>query len=109
MTGTAESYAQLGGYGPQENVVLNELLSGKNLHQLMATNELGVMRLAAVIHKLRDDGHIIRMDRVHVQNRHGTMSKVGVYRLVSLAPGFVPPAQYAHLWPHAVNHRQTGE
>lgn len=98
MTGTAESYAKLGGYGPQASAVLGWLLQAKPLSQMQATNELGVSRLAAVIHDLRNDGFIFHVDRVSVPNRYQKTSQVAVYRLTGLPSGFTAPEHVRHLW-----------
>lgn len=98
MTGTAESYAKLGGYGPQASAVLGWLLQAKPLTQLQAMNELGVSRLAAVIFDLKEEGFIFHIDRVSVPNRYQKTSQVAVYRLTGLPSGFIVPGQVAHLW-----------
>ena len=52
-----------------------------------AMRELGVMRLAARIKDLRDEGHDIDMSWNYVMDRHGQERRVARYTLKGLANG----------------------
>ena len=51
--------------------VLSHLLSGNTLTQRGAYELFGITRLAAVIHRLKNDGHDIKSDTVTVKTRGG--------------------------------------
>ena len=55
--------------------------SHESLNPLEAWHELGVYRLAAIIHELREDGVPIQTDLKPVQNRYGEDCKVAFYSL----------------------------
>lgn len=54
---------------------------------MVAMKELGVMRLAARIKDLRDDGHKIQTDWDYVIDRYGQERRVARYVLKELANG----------------------
>ena len=62
----------------QSNQILKYLENGHSLTPRKAMVEFGVMRLAARIKDLRDDGHAIKSERVTVPTRNGT-AKVASY------------------------------
>lgn len=70
----------------QEARILAWLLTEPGgLTQLQALSELAVQRLAAMVHRLKGRGHVIRTDLVPVQTRYGE-AIVARYHLVHLAP-----------------------
>lgn len=54
---------------------------------MVAMKELGVMRLAARIKDLRDDGHKIQTEWDYVTDRYGQERRVARYILKELANG----------------------
>lgn len=66
----------------QTKAILNHLLSGETISQLEATQKYGVLRLGAIIFKLRNEGHVISTEQVHKPNRYGNISNYAVYRLI---------------------------
>lgn len=60
------------------------------LTQLQALQHLAVARLAAMVHRLKGRGHVIRTELVEVATRYGP-AKVARYHLVHLAPRAVEP------------------
>lgn len=62
----------------QSNQILKYLENGHSLTPRKAMVEFGVMRLAARIKDLRDDGYAIKSERVTVPTRDGT-AKVASY------------------------------
>ena len=62
----------------QSNQILKYLENGHSLTPRKAMVEFGVMRLAARIKDLRDDGYAIKSERVTVPTRNGT-AKVASY------------------------------
>lgn len=68
----------------QKQKVMNYMKNHGEISQRTA-NMLGVYRLAAVIWDLIHEDHIyIKSERRKVQNRDGSFSYVGFYRLVEL-------------------------
>ena len=65
----------------QKERVLQHLQENKTLDPLQAWVKLGVYRLSARVHDLREDGHTIDMTRKKVTNRHGEEFHVAEYRL----------------------------
>lgn len=63
----------------------NEMVLGwlkkSSIGPMQAMRELGVMRLAARIKELRDDGHKIMMEYEYVTDRHGQERRVARYHL----------------------------
>ena len=62
----------------QSKHILKYLENGHSLTPRKAMVEFGVMRLAARIKDLRDDGYAIKSERVTVPTRNGT-AKVASY------------------------------
>ena len=62
----------------QSSQILKYLENGHSLTPRKAMVEFGVMRLAARIKDLRDDGYAIKSERVTVPTRNGT-AKVASY------------------------------
>ena len=65
----------------QKNRVLSHLQDGKVLNQLVATKDLGILRLPARICELRQDGHFIKTIMREVHNRFGEKTRVANYIL----------------------------
>ena len=65
----------------QSGRVLAFLKTGAPITHLIAEHDLGVMRLAARIHELRNDGHDIEREMVTVNTRYGS-ADVARYALV---------------------------
>lgn len=65
--------------GNQELRLLAHLKQHKTIQPMEAWQQLGIYRLAAVIHLLRTDGHEIETDRISVTNRFGEECKVARY------------------------------
>lgn len=82
-------FTQPHGAPGQKVRVLEWLREGKSLTQLEALQHLAVARLAAIIHRLReDDGHRITVEIVAMPTRYGD-AKVARYTLDEATP---PPA-----------------
>ena len=64
----------------QSNQILKYLKNGHSLTPRKAQVEFGVMRLAARIKDLRDDGHAVQSEMVRVPTRNGT-ARVASYSL----------------------------
>jgi hypothetical protein len=64
----------------QSKQILKYLSNGHSLTPRKAQVEFGVMRLAARIKDLRDDGHAVRSEMVEVPTRNGT-ARVARYSL----------------------------
>lgn len=60
---------------------------------MVAMKELGVMRLAARIKDLRDDGHKIQTEWDYVIDRYGQERRVARYILKELANGTSPKGE----------------
>ena len=69
-------------FGTQDSRVLDWLLRGQELDPLEAWTQLGVYRLAAVIHRLRKDGYDIGTGEKKVKNRYGEDCAVANYYVV---------------------------
>lgn len=67
----------------QYDVVLKHLESGKELSQLEATQEYGILRLGAIIFNLRKDGYDIETRMEHKPNRYGHVSNYAIYKLIA--------------------------
>ena len=52
------------------------------INPLEAWQQLGIYRLAAQVHILRDEGHNIKTDLVEVKNRYNEVCKVAKYTLI---------------------------
>lgn len=65
------------------------------LNPLQSWRELGVYRLAARVHDLREQGYAIGKDSINVENRYGETCRVAQYTLTSPEPLRVdlPPQQ----------------
>lgn len=63
----------------QEIRVLKYLRRNQAINPLEAWRDIGVYRLAAVIHRLRDRGYQIRTDRTPVLNRYNEECSVARY------------------------------
>jgi len=69
-------------YNTQDDRVRKYLFDNKTIQPLQAWTELGVYRLAAVIHRLREVENIkIATNRVKVLNQFGETCKVAEYKL----------------------------
>jgi hypothetical protein len=66
----------------QYEVVLKHLKDGKELSQLEATEKYGILRLGAIICKMRKQGYEISTKTVRKPNRYGHVSNYGVYKLL---------------------------
>ena len=56
-------------------------LKQQPINPLQAWQELGIYRLAAQVHILRDEGHDIKTELVEVKNRYNEVCKVAKYTL----------------------------
>jgi hypothetical protein len=65
----------------QKQVVLDHLLSGKELSSIEAINLYGVTRLGAYILILKKEGYIINSRRQKVKNRFGHISNPSIYSI----------------------------
>lgn len=63
----------------QNEQVLSVLKAGRGITALEAQAKFGIMRLAARIKDLKDDGHNIVSQKVDVRNRNGNSVKVARY------------------------------
>jgi hypothetical protein len=63
----------------QEETILKHL-KRSSITQLKAYERYGIFRLAAVIYKLRQKGHVILSEEKMVKNRTGSKSRIAVYR-----------------------------
>ena len=70
-----------------QNEMVLSWLKKSSIGPLEAMKELGIMRLAARIKDLRDDGHKIDMSWNYVTDRHGEERRVARYTLKELADG----------------------
>ena len=73
----------------QKEMVLS-WLKKTTIGPMEAMRELGIMRLAARIKDLRDDGHHIEMTWEYVRDRFGEERRVARYTLKELANGTAP-------------------
>lgn len=71
---------QLGGYKNGEEMVLARLRIG-TLTDHEARDQLGITRLAAVVHRLRKR-HDIATEDVDVPNRYGRLCRIAQYKLI---------------------------
>jgi Helix-turn-helix domain len=72
----------------QRTKLVRRLSSGKNLTVTEARSKLGIKRLAARIHELREEGFPIYTNSVVVKGGKNAGKKVTAYRLnVSKTPG----------------------
>lgn len=69
--------------GAQNARVLAYLRQHRQIDPLTAWRELGVYRLGARIHDLRQAGHAIEADRIPVENQFGESCNVARYRLAA--------------------------
>ncbi len=65
--------------------VLNAMQNGKTISPWYAINTLGNTRLAATIHSLKKDGHIIESTNVDGVNKFGDTIHYSVYKLIKQA------------------------
>jgi len=68
-----------------QNEMVLSWLKKTTIGPMEAIRELGIMRLAARIKDLRDDGHRIDMHWDYVTDRHGQERRVARYTLKELA------------------------
>lgn len=73
-----------------QNEMVLSWLTKATIGPMEAMRELGVMRLAARIKDLRDDGHHIEMTWDYVRDRFGEERRVARYTLKELANGTAP-------------------
>lgn len=66
----------------QDDRVLSYLTHRGSLTQKKADKELAVMRLGAVVHRLKGQGHNIKSTLIKVSNRFGQVCKVAEYELL---------------------------
>ena len=66
----------------QPERVLNFLRTKGPIKQMQAIHDLGVTRLAAVIHELKKRGYPITTRMVEVYDRYGNATHVAEYRLL---------------------------
>jgi hypothetical protein len=76
--------------GKRNDKVLNELRRGP-LTPLECLNKLGIMRLAAAVFDLKEQGHQIRTEMVDVTCREGRVARVAKYHLMLSGPPSTPP------------------
>ena len=57
-------------------------LKQQPINPLQAWQQLGIYRLSAVVHLLREDGHEIKTDLVEVKNKYNEVCKVAKYTLI---------------------------
>ena len=65
----------------QKDAVLTYLETGKSITSLYAIKNMGITRISAVIHNLREDGHPIVRHDIPVTNRHGKPTIIGSWSL----------------------------
>ena len=65
----------------QKQVVLDHLLSGKELSSIQAINLYGITRLGAIILNLKKERYIIYSRREKVKNRFGHTSNPSIYSI----------------------------
>ena len=70
-----------------QNEMVLSWLKKSHIGPMEAMKELGIMRLAARIKDLRDDGHKIDMSWNYVTDRYGQERRVARYTLKGLADG----------------------
>ena len=68
----------------QKDWVLEELAGGSRLTPLDAYLEYGIMRLAAVVHELREEGYPIITTMKPIPNRRGEICRVAEYSMGKL-------------------------
>lgn len=73
--------------GNQELRLLAYLKKHTVITPMKAWDELGIYRLAAVVHKLRSSGYDIETDRINVTNRFGEDCNVARYTYQRKAVG----------------------
>lgn len=66
----------------QNKRLLDYLQKGTTIHPLDSWKLLGIYRLSARIYDLRQDGHIIEMERIEVKNQFDEIVRVGNYKLI---------------------------
>lgn len=65
--------------------VLDSMQNGRTISPWYAINELGNTRLAATIHSLKKDGHVITSEMVEGVNKFGDNIHYAKYKLVKQA------------------------
>lgn len=65
----------------QAGRLLDYLMSGRAIDPMQAWSELGIYRLSARVHELREQGYSIVNQGRTVKNRYGEDCKVASYRL----------------------------
>jgi len=65
--------------------VLDAMQNGRTISPWYAINSLGNTRLAATIHSLKRDGHVITSETVEGKNKFGDKIHYAVYKLVKQA------------------------
>jgi hypothetical protein len=73
----------------QTQKLLAALLEGP-VTAMHALNKLGIYRVSARIHELREAGYMITTQLVGVTNRDGGKCRVAEYRLTSHQPELIP-------------------
>lgn len=74
----------------QKERLLEHLQNFGKVNPLQSWTQLGIYRLAAVVHLLRQDGEPITTKMVEVRNRWGDIVTVAEYELEGILPPPVP-------------------
>lgn len=69
----------------QNERLLDHLKNNRSVQPLEALQDLGIYRLAARIHDLKQKGHSINKKIVEVSNRYGEVFRVAQYILIKEA------------------------
>jgi hypothetical protein len=69
----------------QNERLLDHLKNNHSVQPLEALQDLGIYRLAARIHDLKQNGHWIEKKIVEVSNRYGEVFRVAQYYLIKAA------------------------
>jgi hypothetical protein len=69
----------------QNERLLDHLKNNHSVQPLEALQDLGIYRLAARIHDLKQNGHWIEKKIVEVSNRYGEVFRVAQYFLIKAA------------------------
>ncbi|MCQ2802965.1 MAG: helix-turn-helix domain-containing protein [Bacilli bacterium] len=65
----------------QKEMVIKHLKETNSITPMMALEEYGIYRLAAIINKLRNEGHNISTTLIPHINRFGEIHKYALYKL----------------------------
>jgi hypothetical protein len=67
----------------QKDSVLSYLETGKSITSFYAIKNMGITRISAVIHKLKEEGYPVVRHDIPVTNRHGKPTIIGSWSLDS--------------------------